>query len=139
MALISVAEAARLIGRDRRTLYRDYIATGKLSATTDAKGRKAIDISELQRVFGELGDTAATVAPRQTETVPATNATTEATTELRARIALLEAENAHLRDRLADKDRNLDDLRQAIRLLEDRRPVETRGERPKKRRWWIFG
>lgn len=50
MALVSKAEAARLAGVSRTTIYQ-YINEGKLSAT----GKK-IDTSELQRVFGSIGE-----------------------------------------------------------------------------------
>ena len=119
--VVSVAEAARLVGRDRKTLYRDYLSRGRLNATQDAKGRKVIAISELVRVFGELSvDNATTntvaeaIAMRQTKTH---DATTEIA-RMQAEIAVLKVENAGLRDRLSDRDVHLADLRQAILLLE---------------------
>lgn len=60
MALVSISEAARLVGVSRKTLQR-YIASGKLSATVDGTGGatgahplRQVEISELIRVFGEL-------------------------------------------------------------------------------------
>lgn len=53
MALVSVAEAGRLVGRDRKTLYRQ-IEAGRLSATKNATGATVIETSELIRVFGDL-------------------------------------------------------------------------------------
>ena len=53
--LVTVTEAARLVGRSRQSLYRDYIKTGKLSPSQDlVTNRKLVSISELIRVFGDL-------------------------------------------------------------------------------------
>lgn len=131
--LVSVAEAAKLVGRNRQTLYRDYLKTGKLSCIQDSVTRKKlISISELIRVFGtfsaiESGVTAVldTVAlgdnGRQNETG-------DDTATLRAKLAVLQAENEGLRDRLSDKDAHIEDLRATVRLLEFK-PVG-------KRVWW---
>ena len=114
---IPIAEAARLTGRDRKSLYRD-IKAGKLSATLGDSGTRQVAVSELLRVYGpfrsdgDSGDTPATVAMPQPETPDAT--------AQKVRIAALEAELEQLRERLADKDKNLDDLRTTIRLLEYR-------------------
>ena len=48
MALVSISEAARLVGKSRRTLQRDIVA-GKLSKCDN--GQK-LDTSELLRVYG---------------------------------------------------------------------------------------
>ena len=121
MALVSISEAAKLSGKDKKTLYR-YIKEGKLSVTnaTDATGVKSgmrqVDVSELVRVFGALRSidvknaTGATVVMSQHETV---NATAET-----AKIAALEAENAQLRERLIDKEKHIEDMRNTVRLLE---------------------
>lgn len=125
--LVSVAEAARLVGRDRKTLYRDYLARGRLTATTDATGRKVVSISELIRVFGELSmqkATAETVA--ETVATPQTE-TPSATAQMQAKLAALEAENTALKAWLADKDKHIDDLRATVRLLE---------HKPAARKWW---
>ena len=111
---IPIAEAARLTGRDRKSLYRD-IKAGKLSATLGDSGTRQVAVSELLRVYGpfrsdgDTGDSPATVAVPQ-------DATPEATA-LQGRIDALQTEVEYLRERLADKDKNLDDLRTTIRLL----------------------
>jgi|ERR1035437_1250044 hypothetical protein len=120
MTQISVAEAARLVRRDRKSLYRD-IKAGRLSATIDATGARQVETSELVRVYGEIrvsGDTPATVALPQPATLDAT-----------AKIAALEAENEQLKARLADKESHIIDLRNAVQRLE---------YTPKPRRWWQF-
>jgi len=56
MALVSISEAARLAKISRTALYKNYINThpAKLATTTDEKGDRRIDTSELLRVFGKL-------------------------------------------------------------------------------------
>jgi hypothetical protein len=53
MAFVTITEAAKLVRRSRRTLYRD-IDNGRLSKTVDAAGATTIDTSELLRVYGTL-------------------------------------------------------------------------------------
>ncbi|WP_024951928.1 helix-turn-helix domain-containing protein [Cobetia crustatorum] len=53
MASITVNEAAELVGRSRRTLYRD-MKRGNLSFTTRRDGHRQIDTSELERCYGAL-------------------------------------------------------------------------------------
>ena len=118
MRQVSVSEAAQLVGRDRKSLYR-AIKQGRLSATHNATGEKQIDIAELIRVYGELSDrrdSVETVSTPQRETV----------NEI-VRIAALEAEIANLRERLDDKERHIDDMRNAMKLLE---------YKAEKKRWW---
>ena len=47
---LSIAEAARLVGKDRKTLYR-MMNGGKLSFKATEDGRRVIDPAELWRVF----------------------------------------------------------------------------------------
>lgn len=130
MAQHSVAEAAKLVGRDRRTLYKD-IQRGRLTATVSATGERQVDTAELIRVYGELVGveaTAATVAARQEPTATATAQDAEIT-QLRAQVAALEA-------RLTDKQQHIEHLAQAMRLLEHRPAPEPA---PRRRTWWPFG
>lgn len=123
MALVSISEAAKLVGRDRKTLYR-AAAEGRLSVSQNATGSRQVDIAELARVFGDFNvarDNGATAAMPQDETPNATAA-------LKAKIAALEAENTQLRERIEDKDRHIEDMRHTVRLLEH--------QNPKKGRWW---
>jgi hypothetical protein len=53
MAVVSISEASRLVGKTRQTLYNDR-DSGKLSWTTMETGKPGIDTSELQRVYGQL-------------------------------------------------------------------------------------
>ncbi len=49
---LSISEAARWVGKTRRTLQR-HIKDGKLSVNEDKQGRKYIDYVELGRVYPE--------------------------------------------------------------------------------------
>ena len=126
MTQLTVIEAAKLAGKDRKSIYR-AIKSGRLSATKTEGGGTQIDVAELERCFGALGrgHGSATVALPQS-----------ATGEETARIAALEAECRLLREalesekRLTDaKDAHIEDLRNAVRRLEDKRPA---GNSP----WW---
>ncbi len=130
MALVSISEAAKLVGRDRKTLYR-AVAEGRLSVSQNATGARQVDISELARVFGDFPvarHSGATVAMPQDATPNATDAT-DATASLKTKIAALEAENAQLRERIEDKDKHIEDMRHTVRLLEH-------NPSKKKARWW---
>lgn len=54
MSKLSVTEALKLVPISKTTLYGD-ITKGTLSCDVDAKGRKRIDVAELERVYGPLG------------------------------------------------------------------------------------
>lgn len=122
MAFVSVPQAATLVRRDKKSLYRD-IATGKISAVKNAQGRTQIDTAELLRVFGPLQS--ATDATPATVAIPL-NATPDATYEL----SRLRTENEALRAQIAMQAANLDDLRHALKLIEHKQPA--------RRRWWPF-
>jgi len=62
--IVSISEAARAAGINRRTLQR-AIQTGRLSATVDAAGGRGVDLAELIRVFGPLKE-----APQETPRGP---------------------------------------------------------------------
>ena len=53
MSKISITEALKLVDVSKTTLYRD-VKENRLSSTTDAKGKKVIDIAELERFYGQL-------------------------------------------------------------------------------------
>lgn len=112
---VSIAEAARLTGRDRKSLYRD-IKSGRLSATVGDSRMRQVAVSELLRVYGAFKGGGDTCDSRTTVAMPQ-DATPDATA-LQARIAVLETELVQLRERLSEKDQNLEDLRTTIRLLE---------------------
>lgn len=53
MALVSITEAAKLVRRNRSTIYRD-IEKGRLSKTVTPDGETQIDTAELLRAYGSL-------------------------------------------------------------------------------------
>lgn len=67
MASITVNEAAGLVGRSRRTLYRD-MKRGNLSFTTRRDGHRQIETSELERCYGALKMPEPVTLSRVTET-----------------------------------------------------------------------
>lgn len=50
---VTIAEAVRLTGRARRSLYRD-MGAGRLSYHKGPNGRRLVDVSELIRAYGAL-------------------------------------------------------------------------------------
>lgn len=53
MSIVSISEAARLVNKSRKTVYK-HIQQGKLSTVTTVDGLKGLDTSELIRVYGIL-------------------------------------------------------------------------------------
>lgn len=129
MALVSVAEAARLVGRDRKVLYRDYLKTGRLSSSQDARGRMQIDTAELLRVFGQFKSE--NIETVKIETTPQK----ETIEKLHLEVEKLRSERDFLHEQLKAKDENLADLRQSLKLLKDMRKDQTEH----RRWWWPFG
>jgi flagellar motility protein MotE (MotC chaperone) len=61
MAIVGIAEAARMAGVAQSTVHRAMQA-GRLSYTIDPTGKRRIDVAELQRVFEMKGGEAAVFA-----------------------------------------------------------------------------
>ena len=53
MSKLTLTEAVKVISVSQATLYRD-LKKGKVSFETNGKDRRLIDVSELERVYGEL-------------------------------------------------------------------------------------
>jgi len=53
MSIVSISEAARLVNKSRKTIYK-HIHQGTLSTVTTVTGGKGLDTSELIRVYGIL-------------------------------------------------------------------------------------
>lgn len=125
MANISISEAARLTGKNRRTIQR-HIDAGKLSKVTDpATGVQTVDTSELARVYGKLNVAPVTATMSQT-TTPQT------TVDLQVENARLKLELEHARAMLEEREKRNNDLKQALLMLENKAP-----EKPNKR-WFFF-
>jgi hypothetical protein len=142
---IRPSKAAQLAGVARSTIYKD-IEDGKLSAALDGKGRKVIDVAELERVYGALS------TPDDTEPSEAARIGHIETDEKDASDNALQHEVAFLRERLQEKDARLrekdatiDDLRgerdRLLTLLEEQTVSvkllsDERVRKEPKRRWW---
>ena len=102
-----VTQAAKAVGKSRKTLYR-HINDGKLSAEKDELDNTVLDVSELQRVYGqvEMADTA-------TETGQPVSAKQTATPHSDAELQLLQA-----RLEFAEKERDIE--RERRRKAEER-------------------
>jgi AraC-like DNA-binding protein len=131
MALVSVSQAARLAGVSRQHLYRKFIKTGQISVSKGDRDEPLIDTSEVLRVFGRLqGDSLGDDNKLQKATHEKRTDDSTLLSELQVKLQLVEAENRALRERIEDKDKHLDDVRQAMRLLEDK------SEKKKRWKWW---
>ena len=53
MPILTFSQAARVIYASRSTIYR-YVKKGKISVLQLPNGKRGIDITELERVFGPL-------------------------------------------------------------------------------------
>lgn len=140
MALVSISEAARLTGKARSTLHK-YIKQGKLSTTTDHNtGRKNIETSELIRVFGKISNSSTTSSDSITSVSKLQPETPNDTQSLQAKLQLLEQENTHLKAEKELLSKNLDDIRQAMLLIESKLPTtpEPVAPAPAKRSWQFW-
>lgn len=113
----TIDEAAALVGRTRRSLYR-AMTEGRLAYGLEADGRRYIDTAELLRVFGAFKAASQDVTPEMSHgvTVPddlgeiigkaVAKAVAEAVEPLRKEIELLRLENAEQRqiEHLPDSD-----------------------------------
>jgi len=129
MPIVSISEAARLIGKSRRTLHR-HIDAGRISKSHTSSGEHGIEISELIRAYGELKTQPVTSEQSETRLQHVTGNDTERPfiaqhdtrqngTEPR-RIYDLEKEVENLNRLLSSKQETIDSLKTALKLLEYR-------------------
>ncbi|HAT1528471.1 TPA: DNA-binding protein [Morganella morganii] len=140
MALVSISEAARLTGKARSTLHK-YIKQGKLSTTTvQNTGNKSIETSELIRVFGKISNSSTTDGDSVTHVSKLQQETPSTTQSLQIKLQLLEQENAHLKAEKELLSKNLDDIRQAMLLIESKLPTspETVAPVPTRKSWQFW-
>ncbi|EMJ9777258.1 DNA-binding protein [Morganella morganii] len=140
MALVSISEAARLTGKARSTLHK-YIKQGKLSTTTDQNtGNKSIETSELIRVFGKISNSTTTDSDGVTNVSKLQQETPNTTQSLQIKLQLLEQENTHLKAEKELLSKNLDDIRQAMLLIESKLPAtsEPVAPAPTKKPWQFW-
>lgn len=115
MPKLTVLQAAAQGWSSRHTIYR-HVRNGKLSAEKDAEGRTVIDTAELVRAYGEP-------VARNGSQQDQCDSLQQGTTPVD--LATLRAENAQLREDLADARQHRDRL---MNLLE--------AYRPRRRGWW---
>jgi hypothetical protein len=130
---VSVSEAARLAGVARSSLYKHWIQKGKLTVTKDARGKVCIDMSELLRVFPDLGSGNSKNKRTEDAGLPAMASAVVAaeTAQLQAEVMALR-EQVKLQMQLIEaKDQNLLDLRQSLKLLEFRQEAAPPAEEGK--------
>ncbi|GAB3539974.1 hypothetical protein GCM10027343_08290 [Noviherbaspirillum agri] len=131
MALVSITEAAKLVRRNRSTLYRD-IERGRLSKTVTPEGETQIETSELLRTYGQLHASDDDEGDGQTRTQVKLAILEERNRSLERALAL-EAElrkvkdqvTNELRARLADKDNVIKTLESKVLFLEYDKQVES--------------
>ncbi|RJG06083.1 hypothetical protein D3870_08750 [Noviherbaspirillum cavernae] len=151
MALVSITEAAKLVHRNRTTIYRD-IERGRLSKTVSPEGDTRIDTSELLRTYGRLYPDVANGSDDESARDKVKVAILEEKNRSLERALALEGElrrikdqvTSELRARLTDKDSVIKVLESKVLLLEydkqvasgptakkkDNGPVES------KKSWW---
>ncbi|WP_221898158.1 hypothetical protein [Bathymodiolus japonicus methanotrophic gill symbiont] len=124
MALVTMTEASRLIGKSKQTLYR-HVSSGRVSRNSDG----FLDTAELIRVYGEL---------KQNTTSKVTKTSVPVVQVERSHIEWLEKQVDGLRDDI--KQVRDDSLAREIRLMAllehkiDTTQSETSSDRPVIRR-----
>ena len=150
MAIVTISEAARLAGKDRRTVQR-HVNKGKLSKAAGPGGFVGVDTSELLRVYGDLA--AAPDAMRQSAAVPQAAAgqcrspaapapkLADQLREAEARAARAEGERDALRERIEELRESESHWRElakgALRQIEDLRQPAVPTAAPPSRRSWL--
>lgn len=120
--ILSISDAARAAGVNRRTLQR-AIQTGRLSATTDTAGGRGVDLAELIRAFGPLKE-APQEEPRgqgaamSQETAPHTAPDTALVDALREQVRQVQDQLHHAQERETRLLAMLETEQQARRELE---------------------
>jgi len=112
---IGASKAAKIANVARSTIYKD-MDDGKLSFTVGSKGKKIINVSELERVYGNLNlpdnkKTSDNVRERQNRTAKKDSSDSVLSVEikmLREQIQRVDKMNEHERDRL---EKQIEDLR----------------------------
>lgn len=87
----TITEAAKLYGKQRKTLYR-HIESGRISAGIRGDGKRVIDLAELIRCYGEPSNkiTASDTESTRKDTAGDTLATQALLDEIRKQTAVIE-------------------------------------------------
>ncbi|HHB1156453.1 TPA: hypothetical protein ACOA1Y_003629, partial [Vibrio cholerae] len=102
--------------------------------------KKNIETSELIRVFGKISNLSATTNDSVTSVSKLHQETQNDTQSLQAKLQLLEQENTHLKAEKELLSKNLDDIRQAMLLIESKLPAtpEPVAQVPTKKSWQFW-
>lgn len=117
MALITLAEAAELVGVSKPTLYRKA-ASGLVSVTRDDAGRRMVDTAELERVFGPMR-----ISPEKESYSVRMPENGVIQAQLDAANQVIKAQEARIADLQADKERLWSQV-ESQRLLLEHKPQE---------------
>jgi len=143
----NISLAAKIVGKNRSVLYRDYIKNGDLSVLSDDEGKKFVPLAELQRVFGieicaknikqicNTGNNDSELLKKRFATSSETGETHLETLDLRIQNTRLATENEYLKKMLEDQKqqtqaaelrekRIFEELNRSQMLLEDHRRKE---------------
>lgn len=136
MALVSISEAAKLVRRNRSTIYRD-IERGRLSKTVSQDGEAQIDTSELLRTYGRLHlpdddfDDAQSREQLRIALLEERNRSLERALALEAELRKVKDQVTNeLRARIADKESVIKVLESKVLFLEYDRQVESMSRQP---------
>jgi hypothetical protein len=129
--MYTLGEAARAVGKAKSTISRD-VKSGKISAARNPDGSVSIDPAELHRVY-----------PATPATGSANGRSNDSHPLERGAATVWEREIALLRERLADKDNVIEDLRRRLDAeAEERRKLTmVLTDRRPRIGWWrrLFG
>ena len=123
MARLTITEAAIRAGIARQTLYAGYINKGKVTVSTDERGNKFIDTSEILRVFGELkpdNDDTVTLQDFRRNPTPETDALQREIEHLRERLTELQARETAAAEREKWLQGQIETLTGSLKLVEHR-------------------
>jgi len=114
---VSITQAHKMTGVARSTIYKD-MEEGKLSFTENGRGKKTIMVSELQRVYGTIDQSALDKKPKSaepeetSENVASVSERSETTKGDKSdQIAVLQERILALKATVDDKDTFIEDLK----------------------------
>ena len=121
MSIVTINEAANLVGKSIKTIYR-HIESGKLSCVIDDNGRKVVDMAELVRVYGL--DLSLIENDNKVSMSDNGNGVENNIIHLEKEIELLKMLLVEKDKLLNEKDKRNADLKQVLMLLEDKTKIE---------------
>ena len=145
MSKLTLTEAVKVISVSQATLYRD-LKKGKVSFETNGKDRRLIDVSELERVYGELKtpEQSGKGSENTAETINDNSQTLSLTNNDNPKInALLETQVTNLKDQIADmKDQLAESTAEKNKLLDLATSLQKQNEilmlpKPEDKRNWF--